>query len=206
MFTPLLIGLAALIALGAGVVLKKKRAALPAASARKQLTGRTSDHERTLRELRRGDIVQRDGSDFVVEGVVRYDEDGHRWLAGRLTDANTEQWLLIGIERAGTHAVQWLSLDQKIRVSGHPPEVIATPNARYVLGKRGTATASLDGLVGDLSDARELTASGTVARCRWWQYEAVGGEMLYVERWGDDFRVLSGESVHIGMLGFLPGS
>src|SRR5258706_2409104 len=39
--------------------------------------------ERTIRDLRVNDVLTIDGKDFICEGLVAYDEDGHRWSAGR---------------------------------------------------------------------------------------------------------------------------
>jgi hypothetical protein len=55
--------------------------ALPAGSGDKLL-------ERTVRDLRVNDVLTIDGKDFICEGLVSYDEDGHRWSAGRCADGS----------------------------------------------------------------------------------------------------------------------
>ena len=50
--------------------------------------------ERTVRELRVDDVLTIDGKDFLVEGLIAYDEDGHRWNAGRVVDNKDVKWLV----------------------------------------------------------------------------------------------------------------
>ena len=56
--------------------------------------------ERGLRDMRTGDVLTIDGRDFLCEGVLNYDEDGHRWVCGRVVDGTETKWMLVGIERA----------------------------------------------------------------------------------------------------------
>ena len=83
---------------------ERKKRGLTAGGDRLALPSGGGDHllERTLRDLRVGDVVTFDGRDFLCEGVVSYDEDGHRWVGARLVDGSDLQWCVVGLERSGT--------------------------------------------------------------------------------------------------------
>ncbi|MGE5184728.1 MAG: DUF4178 domain-containing protein, partial [Acidobacteriota bacterium] len=175
-----------------------------AASERKKLAGGeapkalTAGTERSVRDLRVGDVVMIDGRDFLAEGTVGYDEDGHRWIGGRLIDGGDVRWLIVGIERAGGPAMRLLAQDDQTHVSGYPPEAIVVGETRYALDKRGTATCELRGDLGGLGDLKKDRPEGHVERCRWWLYNAPGEDTLIVEQWGADYRVLRGKKVGEG--------
>jgi hypothetical protein len=107
-----LIVVALLVALGgttAGVVMynseKKKR--LGSGDALKALPGDVL-RERSLKELKVGDVLTLDGKDFLVEGVIEYDEDGHKWVGARVVDGSHVQWCVVGLERVGSAHVRLL--------------------------------------------------------------------------------------------------
>ena len=211
MFTALLIAIlivaGAATVVGGGLVLAaQRRKALGSGEAVGQLTSGTPRLlERTVRNLRPGDIIQRDGRDYLVEGTVSFDEDGHRWVAGRLVDADTELWLVVGMERAGSASMRLMELDRGVEVSGYPPEALDAGGTRYALAKRGTATARMSGDVAGLGGA-DPSRPESVVRCRWWRYEAAGAGSLIVEQWGGDFRVLRGSEITDADLEMIPGS
>jgi hypothetical protein len=160
--------------------------------------------ERTARDLRVGDVLTIDGRDFLCEGVVGYDEDGHRWSGGRIVDGTDEQWLLAGIERAGGGALRLLVPEKSVDVSGYPAETIVLGQVTFALDKRGTATCKLSGeLPGLGSHARP---AHHVERCRWWLYSAPGDDTLLIEQWGSDYRALRGKKVAEATIDLLPGS
>jgi len=161
--------------------------------------------ERTLRDLRTGDVVTLDGRDFLSEGVVSYDEDGHRWVGARLVDGSDVRWCIVGLERSGDMSVRMLLPDTEAELSGYPPEALVLGDTRYALDKRGTATCKLDGDLGTLGRTGGKLA-GTVERCRWWLYNGAGDDTAIVEQWGDDYRVLRGKKVPAGTIDLMPGS
>ena len=173
--------------------------ALPAASGDKLL-------ERTVRDLRVDDVLTIDGKDFLVEGMISYDEDGHRWIAGRIVDGGDVKWLLIGIERAAASSTRLLAQDSTTPLTGYPPEALVIGETRYVLDKRGAATCSLYGDVGGLGAMKKDRPEGHVERCRWWLYNATGDDTLIVEQWGQDYRMLRGKKVGDGTVELIPGS
>ncbi|MBA3540283.1 MAG: DUF4178 domain-containing protein [Deltaproteobacteria bacterium] len=162
--------------------------------------------ERTVRELRVDDIVTIDHKDFLVEGMIAYDEDGHRWTGSRVVDGSDVQWLVIGIERLGSGAMRLMKHDESTSISGYPPEAIVIGEVRYALDKRGAATCQLRGDVGPLGDLKRDRPVGHVERCRWWLYSAPGDDTLLVEQWGADFRVLRGKKIVDGTIEMMPGS
>ncbi|HWN66694.1 MAG TPA: DUF4178 domain-containing protein [Haliangium sp.] len=207
MITGLLLAILILVSVfGGGMILAQRRRALAGAPARPALPGGHDDGSkllnRTVADLRPGDVLTMDGKDFLVDGVIAYDEEGHRWSAGKVSDAGDVRWLVVGLERGGSLTARLLAEVTDIEVSGMPPEVLVTPETRYTLGRRGTATAQVRGQVG----IRLRGEAGTVERCRWWLYETPGADTLLVEQWGDTFRVLRGQKVNPDLIELLPGS
>lgn len=162
--------------------------------------------ERGVRDLRVGDVLTIDGRDFVCEGTIGYDEDGHRWIGGRCVDAADVRWLVVGIERAGASSTRLLTQDEQTHVTGYPPEALVIGELRYALDKRGTATCELRGDIGPLGDLKKDRPEGHVERCRWWLYSAPGDDTLLLEQWGADYRVLRGKKINEGTIDLIPGS
>ena len=162
--------------------------------------------ERGVGELRVDDVLTIDGVDFLVEGTINYDEDGHRWTGARVVDGGTVKWLVVGIERAGTGALRLLAQDDATQISGYPPEVLVIGELRYALDKRGAATCALHGDLGPLGALKKDRPDGHVERARWWLYSAPGDDTLLLEQWGSDYRVLRGKKVGDGTIELIPGS
>src|SRR5687767_14665340 len=98
MITGLLLAILILVSvLGGGMVLAQRRRELAGGSARPALPAGNGDGDkllnRTVADLRPGDVLTMDGTDFIVDGVISYDEEGHRWSAGNLSDAGDARWL-----------------------------------------------------------------------------------------------------------------
>jgi hypothetical protein len=187
-----------------GLWVASKRRTLPAGSgsAPKQLPASTV--ERTIRDLKVADVLTIDSRDFLVEGVIAYDEDGHRWSGARIVDGKDTQWVVVGIERIGLTPVRLLVQDAEHDVSGYPPEVMVIGETRYALEKRGTATCKLTGDLGSLTKKDLLPDS--VERCRWWLYDGAGDDTLVLEQWGGEYRVLRGKKVGTDTIDLIPGS
>lgn len=162
--------------------------------------------ERTVRDLRVNDILTIDGRDFLVEGQIDYDEDGHRWAAGRVVDNKDVRWLVVGLERTGATSTRLMTQDESTPITGYPPEAIVIGEVRFVLDKRGAATAKLTGDCGPLGDLKKNRPDVHVERCRWWLYSAPGDDTVIVEQWGSDYRVLKGKKVVDGTIELMPGS
>ena len=188
-----------------GIAVKGRRKSLPSGGGPKLLS-EGSGIERTVRDLRVDDVLTMDNKDFLCEGLISYDEDGHRWIAGRVVDGKDTQWLVVGIDRAGTSSTRVLTQDESQSITGYPPEALVIGEVRYVLDKRGAATCQLHGDVGPLGDLKKDRPAGHVERCRWWLYSAPGDDTLLIEQWGADYRVLRGRKVVDGIVELIPGS
>jgi Domain of unknown function (DUF4178) len=190
-----------------GIAASERRKGLPGGDSSRALPA-TGDKllERTVRDLRVDDVLTIDGKDFLVEGMIHYDEDGHRWTGARVVDGSDVKWLVIGIERAGAGAMRLLVQDEATQIAGYPPEVLVLGEVRYALDKRGAATCTLSGELGPLGALKKDRPDGHVERARWWLYSAPGDDTLLLEQWGADYRVLRGKKVGEGTLELIPGS
>ena len=76
-----------------GIAVNERRKALPSGGGQKALPAGSGDNllERTVRDLRVDDVLTIDGKDFLVEGLIDYDEDGHRWVA--VEDGRVVGWV-----------------------------------------------------------------------------------------------------------------
>jgi len=185
-----------------------RKKALPGGAPKALPSGASGDKllERTVRDLRVDDVLTIDGKDFLCEGLVSYDEDGHRWIGGRVVDGADVKWLLVGIERASASSTRLLAQDESMPITGYPPEALVVGEVRYVLDKRGTATCQLFGDLGSLGSLKKDRPEGHVERTRWWLYSAPGDDTLLVEQWGADYRLLRGKKVGEGTVELIPGS
>lgn len=189
-----------------GYAVSSRRRALPGGGPKALPAGTDRLIERGLGDLRVGDVVTIDNKDFLCEGRVDYDEDGHRWIGGRVVDGNDVRWLVVGLERAGTAQTRLLALDPAVEMSGYPPEAIVVGTVRFALDKRGTATCKLAGDLAGLGSGGKDRPDAHVERCRWWLYSAPGDDTLLVEQWGADYRVLRGTKIGEGTIDLIPGS
>lgn len=190
-----------------GIAVNGRRKSLAGGETKALPSGRgETSLERTVRDLRVDDVLTIDGRDFLCEGLIAYDEDGHRWSAGRIVDGTDVKWLVVGLERVGAGATRLLALDDTQVLAGYPPEALVIGETRYVLDKRGAATCQLHGDVGPLGDLKKDRPAGHVERCRWWLYSAPGDDTLIVEQWGADYRVLRGKKIVDGTIELIPGS
>jgi hypothetical protein len=190
-----------------GIAVNERRKSLPGGKDQKALPAAGDKLlERTVRDLRVDDVLTLDGKDFLCEGLIAYDEDGHRWIGGRIVDGGDVKWLVVGIERASSSSTRLLTQDDSTPISGYPPEALVIGEVRYALDKRGAATCQLFGDVGGLGALKKDRPEGHVERCRWWLYSAPGDDTLLVEQWGSDYRMLRGKKIGDGMVELIPGS
>lgn len=203
LFIALLVFMGLATAVASGVLAVQRRREL-AGQARAALPSGTSGDllMRTIRDLRAGDVITYESRDYLVEGVVIYEEDGHRWNAGRLVDGDDVFWLVVGLERGGSTRVRMLAEDPTLDVSGYPPEILVAGELRYAQDRRGTATATVHGSTGLAVSGQP----GTAERCRWWLYEAPGDDMMVIEQWSDVYRVLRGKTISADLIELIPGS
>lgn len=191
--------LAILAVLGGGYIAYRRQArpALPPGDPAAALL------ERTVKDIRANDVIQHDNHDYLVEGVIKYDEDGHTWSAARLVDGSIEHWLLVGLERGATLTVRLLSKQTDLELNAYPGETLELAGTTYKLASRGAATAAL---TGDLDALALGAADGSALRCRWWKYAAAGEKILLVEQWGESYRALAGDTIRADSVELLAAS
>src|SRR5262245_61226046 len=83
--------------------------------------GSTPLLERGVADVRVDDVVQSQGRDWLVEGIIRYEEDGHAWRGARLMDGAEEGWLIVGLDRGVGMNVRLLRTASGVELSGYPP-------------------------------------------------------------------------------------
>lgn len=193
-------------ATAAGLAINERRKSLTSGGAPRALGAGDPPAERTVRDLRVNDVLTIEGKDFLVEGLINYDEDGHRWTAARVVDGGDTKWLVAGMERTGAAAMRLLAQDDAMHIAGYPPEVLVVGEVRYALDKRGAANCSLYGDLGGLGSLKKDRPEGHVERARWWLYAAPGDDTLLLEQWGADYRVLRGKKVSEATIELLPAS
>ena len=127
--------------------------------------------ERTLFDLRVGDIVQLDGGDWVVEDRLLYQSGEEQWLEYLLRDGAAQGWLCV--EEDDWLEVSWLELApeelaRRLREGENPlPEKLLWEGIPYALRERGRASL--------MASARTLNRR--VGECRYGDYEAAEGRV-----------------------------
>lgn len=204
--------LAVLAALAAGSAVQmaradRKRRVLASNEQPKSLpsgaTPRTDVPERGPGELRIGDILQYEARDYLCEGIVLFDEDGHRWRMARVEDSPDSLWVIGGFDRArGTTLV--LREDPSIQPGAYPSDSLLVGSDVYALARRGVASCQLTGDLAGLANTQGRP-SGHAERCRFWFYTR-GDNAVMVEQWGSSVRCLRGSHLRDGDADLLPGS
>lgn len=151
----------------------------------------------TLFTLKIGDIVQFEARDWVVEGVLTYNEKGFQWLEYLLQDQTDIRWL--SVEEDDRVETLWMAPYSGLDVS-HPgaPQLNIGGNA-YQLQESGKAQMS----------RRGNTLNRQAETCQYYEYvcdaAAVNQRHLSVEDWNGDIEVTVGYAVQPRDLRLLPG-
>lgn len=133
--------------------------------------------ERTLFDLRTGDIVQAEGRDWVVEDRLLYDEEGFQWLEYLLRDGSEGRWLCVCED--DWLEVSWLEqgpaeLARQLDRQPLPfPGKISWEGATYQLKEQGRAAVT----------STSRTMNKRLSGCRFGDYEGPDGLVLSLERW-----------------------
>lgn len=148
----------------------------------------------TLMTLAVGDVVVHLDETYVVEQRITYHQQGFFWFDYRLDAGDDKQaWLSVAdddeLEVAFFHPID-LELD------GEPPRTLTVDGVEYTLDESGEVDAKIDRGTG--SETR------TVVHC--WDYEASGGRLLGIQRWGEDeTEAAAGRAIRPVELDLLPG-
>ena len=153
--------------------------------------------ERSPTTIQVGDVVQHLGSDFLVEGVVTFSEDGRGARLYRLFDDAGERFLFA---KAGANDVLLLqptalALDPGAPAGAEPPESLTHHGGAYRQSARAQASAIRVG---------QLGARKHGDRVRIFEYAGPGPARLLVVDWGDKLEAFAGERVLGSTLEILP--
>ncbi len=91
-------------------------------------------------------MVNHEGSDFIVEGTLRFDEGGYRWEEHLLVDGSKRVWLSVEDNEGEIEVVTWER--GKARGLEPGPERLDHEGTTYELEERGTADYTSEGTTG----------------------------------------------------------
>ncbi|MBI2571682.1 MAG: DUF4178 domain-containing protein [Candidatus Schekmanbacteria bacterium] len=159
----------------------------------KKLGSETSPEERTVFNLRLGDIVTYEITDFEVTSKSVYDEDGYRWTTYGLRDAEKRLWLTVEVDDETE-----ISMFEEVRLKlgERVPSSIAFEGERFDLDEKGRARVAT--MTTDQPDQDRQVA--------FWDFSADSGTLLAVEQWGSELEVFRGKRIQEHELTIFPGS
>lgn len=183
---PILIAALAVAAAALAAALKpKSRPALAAVAPDHPLAG-------DVRALAVGDVVNHAGSDFLVDGTLRFEQGGFTWQEHLLADGDRRMWLSVEDDE-GLEVTEWT----RARVPGLEPDrpKLEYEGVSYELDERGTAVYTSEGRTGAPPSGKAEFAD----------YVA-GDQRLSFERYGTegDWEVSVGKVVPDGALDIFP--
>jgi hypothetical protein len=147
--------------------------------------------ERSPTTLQVGDVVQHLGSDFLVEGVVTFSEDGRGARLYRLFDDGNERFLYA--KAGGSDPL--LLAPTTVLVEGEPPENLQHAGGAYRQTARAQASAIRVG---------QLGARKHGDRVRVFEYAGPGPARMLVVDWGDKLEAFAGERILASAIEILP--
>lgn len=185
-FTALLI--AAAVAAVAVALWRRFRRVAPSRPPGDPLAGPETAH---LDGLGVGAVVGYQGQDYVVRGVLNFDESGYVWSEHLLEDSPQRRWLSVergeGLELGWWHAVPLGEIEQG--AAGDRTVVVSA--TAYRLAERGRARFTATGTTG-------TAPSGTA---EYVDYTGESGRLLSFERYGEGgWEVAVGERLTPGEL------
>jgi hypothetical protein len=188
MLTWVWIGIIAIVVVGAVLVVRQQSGTLSGNNPR-----RLRSLERTVFDLQIGDIVQYEGTDWVVEGQLTYDDSGFVWLEYLLQDGDRQRWL--SVEEDDRLEVLWLEAVTHLDISGHPPAQMTINNITYHQVESGSARMTRQG----------TTLNRQAQACRYFDYTGPEATVLCVENWNGDMDITIGKQIRPSALTLLPG-
>jgi hypothetical protein len=144
-------------------------------------------------KLRLRDIVNYQGKDFVVEGLLTYRLGGKVYRLARLVDGPAVFWIEPLADDLDDR-VLLLAEVTNVGVGAPPPSTVSYQGRSYLPRLSGVATVEVAGKVPDR----------VAGSCELWRFRAAGDLYLQIERWPDRVVTLHGESVHKDMIEVLP--
>jgi hypothetical protein len=147
--------------------------------------------ERSPTTIQVGDVGQHLGSDFLVEGIVTFSEDGRGARLYRLFDDGGERFLYA--KAGGSDPL--LLAPTTVTVDGDPPESLQHAGGAYRQTARAQASAIRVGQLGTRKHGD---------RVRVFEYAGPGPARLLVVDWGDKLEAFAGERILASSLDILP--
>ena len=183
------LGIIAIVAAGAYLLVLQKRGALSGSSKPKELPSL----KRNIFNLQIGDIVQYMGVDWVVEGKLTYTVDEYSWLEYMLQDDNEIRWL--SVDEDDTVEVALLEATDRLDISESPPQQLNFADENYKCVDSGVA---------------RMTRLGTIQRrkaqtCEYFDYKGSDDKVLSIEVWDGEIEVTVGYRINPRSLTILPG-
>lgn len=121
-----------------------------------------------------GAVVTIDGSDHVVRGTLRFEQDGYTWAEHLLDDVHHRRWLSVEDDE-GLKLALWDGVPQADVTTGGPGDrEIVVGGTAYRLEERGEAGFTAEGTTGTAPSGRAEYAD----------YRADGGRLAAFERFG----------------------
>ena len=148
---------------------------------------------RSVFNMQVGDIVQYRTEDWVVEGVLTYNDDGFDWVEYLLQEGDRICWL--SVEEDDIVEVTIQRPVQDLYLQARPGDSLRYQDVDYRLTDEGTAQMTR---VGNTLQRQAQT-------CRYFDFEGPDKRVLSVEDWDGDWEVTSGESISVSDLVILPG-
>jgi len=141
------------------------------------------------------DVVSFAGRDYIVEGTATYVINGRTTVLARAVDGEVVLWIESPHAPGGGDRLMVLREVRDLELAVPPPESISYHDLTYVQRLVGRAQVDVAGSVPE-------RVGGSVEL---WRYRAAGDLYLQIEAGVDRVFMLSGESVHEGMIEILPG-
>lgn len=161
------------------VALGKRPSAIPSPLGALQPKTRPSAQATAFEQLKPGDAVSYSGIDYLVAGRITYSVVSGTLYAFLLQDRDTKNWL-----RVGPNQELAVTREVPFNLPSPLPETINYSGRNYTRGEQGAANVTVEGASG--------TKPGAVNYAR---YTADGGARLWIEDWGTETRVQTGQVV-----------
>ena len=159
-----------------------------------------TNRELTLFDLRVGDIVQHDATDWVVEDRLVYRQGEFSWLEYLLRDGEQSLWLVVN-EDDNLVVTLEREIDLPLSLDAKPPSQLELDGRVYRLSERGTADVT----------AEQRRVNRRLGSCQFFDYRSGSSAVLSIELWGNtatgagELEVTVGERIRPLSLSLLPG-
>ena len=159
-----------------------------------------TNRELTLFDLRVGDIVQHDATDWVVEDRLVYRQGEFSWLEYLLRDGEQSLWLVVN-EDDNLVVTLEREIDLPLSLDAKPPSQLELDGRVYRLSERGTADVT----------AEQRRVNRRLGSCQFFDYRSGSSAVLSIELWGHtatgagELEVTVGERIRPLSLSLLPG-